>query len=184
MITNTVTVTDTIVVNSIDTVFLTVTDTVTLTDFIQDTVTSFILVRHAETTGGGADPMLSTAGEERAEELTRIMDNVSLDAIYSTNFNRTMQTANPVATDKGLSVEPYGGFDLDEVSDEILQNYSHGKVLIVGHSNTTPSFINELLGENIYAQLPETQYDNLYIISVYEKGNATVLHLKYGEPTP
>ncbi|MEZ4931358.1 MAG: histidine phosphatase family protein [Saprospiraceae bacterium] len=40
----------------------------------------------------------------RADELARIMGSLSLDAVYSTNFNRTMQTANPVATDQGLTI--------------------------------------------------------------------------------
>ena len=183
IITETVTVTDTVFVNSVDTVFLTITDTLTLTEFIQDSVTTFFLVRHAETSGSGNDPVLSSEGMERADELMRILGNVELDAIYSTNYNRTMQTASPVADDQALNVEMYGGFDLDTVSDEILTTFPSGKILVVGHSNTTPSFINELLGENTYSQLSESAYDNLFIVTVYEKGNAEVLHLKYGEPS-
>ncbi len=188
IITETVTVTDTLVVTrvdtfvvtQVDTVILTVTDTVTLTEFMQDTATTFILVRHAETAGGN-DPVLSMVGMERAEELTRIMGSLSLDAIYSTNFNRTMQTASPVAAAQGLSIQTYGGFDLDPLSDEILENYPAGKILVVGHSNTRPDFLNVLTGTNGFSQLPEMEYDNLFIMTVLEKGRAEVLHLKYGE---
>ncbi|MEZ4931359.1 MAG: hypothetical protein R2788_04405 [Saprospiraceae bacterium] len=50
IITETVTVTDTVIVTQVDTVFISLTDTVTITEFMQDTATTFILVRHAETT--------------------------------------------------------------------------------------------------------------------------------------
>lgn len=184
IITETLTLTDTVFVTNVDTVFLTITDTLTLTELVEDTAATFFLVRHAETTGTGSDPGLSTAGQERADELTRILGGVALDAVYSTDFNRTMQTASPVAADHGLNVQQYGGSDLDPLADEILENYPAGKILVVGHSNTTPSFINVLTGTNDYAQLPESQYDHLFIVTVFEKGRAEVLHLKYGVPTP
>jgi broad specificity phosphatase PhoE len=180
IITETVTVTDTVVVTQVDTVFISLTDTVTITEFMQDTATTFILVRHAETTGSGTNPNLSAAGMARADELARIMGSLSLDAVYSTNFNRTMQTASPVAADQGLTIQSYSGSNLNATADEILGNYPAGKILMVGHSNTTPDFINVLTGTNDYPQLPETEYDNLFIVTVLEKGRAEVLQLKYG----
>lgn len=180
IITETVTVTDTVVVTQIDTVFISLTDTLTITEFMQDTATTFILVRHAETTGSGTNPNLSAAGLARADELTRIMGSLSLDAVYSTNFNRTMQTASPVAADQGLTIQSYSGSNLSATADEILGDYPAGKILVVGHSNTTPDFINVLTGTNDYPQLPETEYDNLFIVTVLEKGRAEVVQLKYG----
>lgn len=180
IITETVTVTDTVVVTQVDTVFISLTDTVTITEFMQDTATTFILVRHAETTGSGTNPNLSADGMARADELARIMGSLSLDAVYSTNFNRTMQTASPVATDQGLTIQSYSGSNLSATADEILGSYPAGKILVVGHSNTTPDFINALTGSNDYPQLPETEYDNLFIVTVLEKGRAEVVHLKYG----
>jgi hypothetical protein len=38
-----------------------------------------------------------------------------------------------------------------------------------------------LVGANVYPNLPDTEYDNLFIVSVFEKGRVKVLHLKYGE---
>ncbi|MEZ4931357.1 MAG: hypothetical protein R2788_04395 [Saprospiraceae bacterium] len=61
-----------------------------------------------------------------------------------------------------------------------MGNYPAGKILVVGHSNTTPDFINVLTGTNDYPQLPETEYDNLFIVTVLEKGRAEVVQLKYG----
>ncbi len=177
----TVTVTDTITVTETIILIDTVTVLDTIIETLPDTATTFILVRHAETTGIGSNPNLSTEGETRAIELARILDNVPLEAVFSTNFNRTMQTAEPTATDKSLIVENYDPFDLDPFIDAILVNHKEGVVLVVGHSNTTPSLLNILVGANIYSDLPESEYDNLFVVTVFEKGRANVIHMKYGE---
>ena len=172
-------ITETIV--KTDTLFVTQTDTLILTELLHDTVTTFILLRHAETAGSGSNPNLSTAGQNRAEELRRIMENVELDAVFSTNFNRTLLTAQPTADDKSLTVSIYDAFNLVPFVDATLSEHHAGAVLVVGHSNTTSSILNTLVGANIYPDLPETEYDNLFVVSVFEKGRAEVVHLKYGE---
>lgn len=184
IITKTVVETDTLVVTQHDTILVMSTDTTTLTQFIQDTATSFILVRHAEKESTGTDPNLTLDGQARAEELKRILKNIPLGAVFSTNYNRTKQTAMPTATDKGLSLQTYDPAQPDPLVDGILTNHAGGAVLIVGHSNTIPDLLNFLTGSNAYPDIPDSQFDNLYIVSVYEKGKATVLHLKYGVETP
>lgn len=183
IITETVIETDTIYVVNTDTVIQHITDTLTLTEFIEDTVTTFILARHAETTGSGSDPVLNTDGQERAAELLRVLKNVSLEAVYATNFNRTKQTAQPTATDKGLTVQIYDPFSPGPLADAVLGNYKGRAVLVLGHSNTIPTLLNTLTGTNDFALIPDSQYDNLFIVSVSKKGKATVVHLKYGKPS-
>src|SRR5690606_21155065 len=166
--TETITVIDTI----------TITDTVTVIETIvetaPDTTTTFILVRHAETTGGGSNPNLSPEGQIRAEELRHILANVPLDAIFSTNFNRTIQTATPVATASGLTIQTYDPFAPDVLIDLALQTYHNGIILIVGHSNTVPAFVNTLVGAEVYDDFEETEYGNLMIVYAAEKGRAQV----------
>jgi broad specificity phosphatase PhoE len=180
IITEIVTVTDTIVITEtlIDTVV--VIDTVSVIETVHDTATTFILVRHAETMGSGSNPFLSGTGQARADELQRILSNVPLNAVYSTNFNRTMLTAQPTAADQGLNVTNYDAFSLDPFIDNVLDAHQEGVVLVVGHSNTTPSLLNKLVGANTYSDLPESEYDNLYVVYVFEKGRAKVVHMKYG----
>ena len=180
IITNTIIERDTLVINQIDTVLITISDTIRLTEFLSDTATSFILVRHAETAGGGSNPDLSTAGLLRAEELKRVLEQVSIAAVYSTNFRRTRNTAMAVANDQSLSVITYDPFNLTELVSNVLAEHLGKTVLVVGHSNTTPSLINELLGENQFQTLGENEYDNLFIVSKYND-HADVKHLKYGE---
>ncbi len=184
VITKTVVEKDTITITATDTVFVNLTDTVSLTEFIHDTAMTFILVRHAETTGSGSNPNLSADGLERAEELVRVLKNIGIDGVYSTDFNRTQQTALPVATDKSLSVNTYNPSALNGFADTVLENHHGQIVLVVGHSNTTPDLLNILTGTNDFSDLPETQYDNFFVATVFEKGRAQVVHLKYGKPTP
>lgn len=184
IITHTIIETDTLVINHYDTVVVTLTDTLTLTEFLNDTATTFILVRHAETTGSGSNPDLSADGLLRAAELARVLKNVPLDAAYSTNLLRTSKTAQPTVADQSLTLETYDGFTLNPVVDAVLANHRGGAALVVGHSNTTPSLLNLLTGTTDYSNIPETQYDNLYVVTVFEKGRAQVTHLKYGKATP
>lgn len=172
-----ITVNDTLVVVNTDTIIISTTDTI----FIEEEAssTNFILVRHAETTGGGSDPVLSAEGMERAEKLAGILSELDIDRVYSTNYNRTMDTAQPTADNQGLEITNYGGFDQQAVTNDILENVNGGKVLIVGHSNTTPNFLNVLTGTSDYPNLPENAYDNLFIVNVKSKGDSEVITLKY-----
>ena len=174
-----ITATDTLVVTELDTIFQT--DTVTLTEVIKDTLTTFILVRHAETTGIGSDPDLSVEGLARAAALTTALESLDLSAVFSTDLQRTLQTAEVVANDQSLPVETYEPFVLDPLVDDVLENHHQGSVLVVGHSNTTPSLLNLLVGAETYDLIPEEDYNNLFVVSVFEKGRAEVTHLKYGE---
>lgn len=184
IITETIVKTDTLIVTQIDTVVVQITDTITLTQWIKDTGTTFILLRHAETTGTGADPGLSAAGQKRADELVRVLGAVPLQAIYSTNFNRTRQTVQPLAAQIGAGIQTYSAFAYDQLIDKVLNEQGHGTVVVVGHSNMVPELLNVLIGANAYSQLSESQYDNLFIATVLEKGRAQVVHLRYGDPTP
>lgn len=172
------TVTDTLVI--VDT--LVVVDTLTIIDVqtIPDTATTFILVRHAETSGAGSNPNLSAVGQTRATELNRILSNINLNAVYSTNFNRTLQTAQPTATGKGLTITQYDPFAPNTLIDNVLLSFPEGVVLVVGHSNTIPAMLNAMVGSNVFTDIPESEYDNLYIVHVSERGKAKVTHLKYG----
>ena len=162
---------------------LTVIDTLTLIDTVfqtlEDSSTTFILVRHAETTGSGSNPNLSVDGQARATRLSHMLDKVNLNAVYSSNFKRTTQTAQPTATAKALSVTIYDPTDPGNIASQVLHSYPLGAVLIVGHSNTIPELLNVLVGSNAFPDISESEYDNLFIVHVTALGDATVTHLKY-----
>ena len=174
------TATDKLIIDNTDIRFANKSDAETLP--LEDELT-FFLVRHAEK-NTGKDPDLVSEGAARAELLAEVLSTVNLDAIYSTDYNRTLQTAKPTATKQDLDTQIYDGANLEEFSTDLLQNYATGKILVVGHSNTTPKLINHLIDSKEYQHLSEDQFDNLFVITFSENGEAQVLNLKYGEACP
>jgi broad specificity phosphatase PhoE len=65
-------------------------------------------VRHAEkmTDNQRKDPLL-TLKERQAQALAQLLSKKKIDAIYSTDYKRTKATAQPTATNHGLSIETY-----------------------------------------------------------------------------
>ena len=52
-------------------------------------------------------------------------------------------------------------------------------IFVAGHNNTVPAVVSALSGEN-FPTIPETEYDNMFIVTVYRFGKAKVVKLKYG----
>lgn len=128
--------------------------------------TTFILVRHAEKEGTSTDPNLTKEGEARAQALVRMFEKQHIDAIYSTNFNRTKNTVRPLADSKGLPVITYE-------REPDLAN-AKGTVVICGHSNTIPALANKLIGKDEFANFADNDFGNILIIK-----DASVTHLRY-----
>lgn len=146
--------------------------------YAQDS-TTFILVRHAETVKDGTDnPDLSKKGKRRVQKLADHLKKTRITAIYFTPYLRTQHTVKSIAKQKGLAIKEYDPFS-PNILDEILTEEQAGIVLISGHSNTTPLFVNALIGKELYQQLDESDYDNLFIVTVTEKGRGQVIQLLY-----
>lgn len=149
-----------------------------------DSPTTLILVRHAEKTADGtADPGLTRAGRQRAEQLAYVLKHMDLSAIYATPYRRTRQTAAPTASSRNMPILSYAA-DEEEFAGKAAADFAGGMVLIVGHSNTIPRLINRLIGADAYAQLPEHVYDNLFIVTIGTNGRASVVRLRFGDRTP
>lgn len=143
-------------------------------------ITTFILVRHAEKGDDGtSDPDLNAEGIERAKRLASLLKNTALDAVYSTKYKRTKSTVLPVASEKGLEVQIYESIK-PEVIEGLISKHAGGTVLIGGHSNTTPQVANFLLGKEEFRNFSESEYGNILVISLVEKGkNVKVVKLSY-----
>ncbi|MFL2603469.1 MAG: SixA phosphatase family protein [Flavobacteriaceae bacterium] len=130
-------------------------------------VTSYYLLRHAEKelrNPENKNPHLTKQGEIRALNWKNIFKHISFDNIYSTNYFRTQETARPTAEDKGIIVEKY---DPKNLYNELFKEKNKGKkILVVGHSNTTPALANLIIGKNIYTSIDESIHGNLYIINI------------------
>lgn len=138
---------------------------------LQETMTTYYFIRHAEkevSDPKNKDPQLTEAGMERAESWADILKAVDFDLIYSTNYLRTQKTAEAIANRQEKEIQNYHP---KELYNEEFQASTKGKtVLIVGHSNTNPRFVNAILGEKFYEDLPESEYGSLYIVTIAPDG--------------
>ncbi len=137
-----------------------------------------ILVRHAEK-AFGEDPDLTPEGTARANLLADMLSNTELDAVYSTDTQRTLQTARPTADSHSLKVDLYDAAELQVLSNRLARKHRGETILIVGHSNTTPAMANYLADTDALPRFNELDYGNLLIVTLPESGKARVLQLRY-----
>ncbi|MFY7671756.1 SixA phosphatase family protein [Tenacibaculum sp. MEBiC06402] len=142
----------------------------------QTETTTYYLLRHTDkvlTNKKDRDPDLTKKGYARAEYWAKVLSNIKFDLVYSTNYKRTVETARPTAKANNLKIKFY---DPRKMFDEEFQKKTKGKtVLVVGHSNTTPFFANKILGKEKYLEIDETNYTNLYIVTVTNEAKTGVL---------
>lgn len=143
-------------------------------------VTTVILVRHAEKKiePSNPDPDLTPAGEARAQELARVFANAGITKIFATQFKRTQQTAKPLSDRTGVPVTVLDAKQTDEVVKQVIASRG-GTIFVAGHNNTVPAIVSELSGEQV-PLIPESEYDNLFVVTIYRFGKAKVLKMKYG----
>ncbi len=149
--------------------------------FTQSTVTTFILIRHAEKGNDGTkDPDLSEVGKQRAESLVKLLKETKIDAIYSTAYKRTRNTVALLAQSKNLPVRSYDAAKMEEV-DAILKEFKGGTIVLCGHSNTTPAIANYLTGhKDELKTFDDGDYDNVLVVEVVERGAVSkVIWLSY-----
>lgn len=138
------------------------------------------LVRHAERAENGtSDPPLSVAGQIRVQTLKAILADAGLSSVYSTDYERTRETARPIAEATDLTILPYDPGDLGGFAEELRQ--APGRHLVVGHSNTTPDLVAALGGDPGGA-IDEMEYDRLYIVVLPPDRAPITTLLRFGEP--
>jgi phosphohistidine phosphatase SixA len=126
------------------------------------------LVRHAEKqTDGSRDPELTEAGTHRAENLASWFEDKDIRDIWSSDYKRTRDTANPSLSRLGLKLKIYDPRDLNALSETLLRNQNNA--LIVGHSNTTPELTRMLCNCDI-EDMNDSEYDRLIVISIDSSG--------------
>lgn len=127
------------------------------------------LVRHAEKEDDGTrDPELTNIGKARANNLSILLREAHIDFIYSSDYQRTTQTAQPIADQLDKDIMIYDPRDFTTLIETINQN-SGKNFLVVGHSNSTPTLANEILGEELYEQFDESDYGNIIKIAISNK---------------
>lgn len=142
--------------------------------------TTVILVRHAEkAVVQGDDPPLSDIGRKRAAALRHALEKAGVTAIYATQYQRTQQTVEPLAKSTRLSVTRIDATRTESLVAEIRRKHRGETVLIAGHSNTIPGII-KALGVAESSAIADSDYDDLFVVTVPKSGPARLLHLQYG----
>lgn len=124
---------------------------------------SIYLVRHAEKQADSKNPVLTDCGKARAELLASLLSKAHIAAIYSTSYQRTMQTARPLANLQKTVIKNYNPKHLEQFALQLKQKKENA--LVVGHSNTTP-MLAELLVKQKVASLTEQDYQYLYQVHI------------------
>src|SRR5882724_2234155 len=148
-------------------------------------VTTVIVVRHAEKNiePTNPDPDLSPAGQARAQELARMFGGAGINAIYATQFKRTQQTVKPLGDRLGLAASVVEARNTQDLIRQILTVHRGQTVFVAGHNNTAPEIV-KALGGGDFPVIPENEYDNMFIVTVYRFGRAKVVKIKYGSVSP
>ena len=143
---------------------------------------SVFVVRHAEradTASGAApmmanDPDLSDAGRARAESLATALKDAGITAVFTTQYKRTRQTAEPLAKALGIEVTVVNANDAAGLIEKVKG--ATGNVLVVGHSNTVSDVLAKL-GVANPPKVADSEYDNLFVVA--DKAKPTLLRLHF-----
>ena len=143
---------------------------------VEQKTTTYYLIRHAEKDRSdktNRNPHLTEAGLKRADNWANVLKDVKFDMVYSSDYNRTKETAAPTAKANNVEVSFY---DPRNINPEEFMAKTKGKtVLVVGHSNTTPMFTNGLIGEKKYDMIDDNNNANLYIVTVTKNAKTSTV---------
>lgn len=144
------------------------------------TEVTWLIVRHADRDGN--HDALTEAGHARAKDLAALAQVLRVSAIYSTDFQRTLGTAQPTADAGNLEIQTYREVSVDWLK-EVRQANPSGVVLIVAHSNTVGDIVSELAGVEPF-DITHDQYDLLFIVKEVIEDQikkTSLVQLNYGD---
>jgi len=128
-------------------------------------LSTYYLIRHAEKQiVNNPNPELTDEGILRAENWAVIFKDIKFDAVYSTDYLRTIGTAQPTAKSQNLDITLYQPTKMD--MKQFLKDTKGKTILIVGHSNTIPAMVNKLIGDEKYKDIEDNNFGNLYIVEI------------------
>ncbi len=136
------------------------------------------LVRHAERLDNSQDSPLSPEGKARAGRLAEMLRDARITAVYATQFQRTVETARPLAEKLGLQIRQVPAADQDALLAKLRSSGPRDRVLVVSHADRLPALM-KVLGYDQDLTLATNEYDNLFVVLPHGTGAPTVLRLRY-----
>ncbi|MBI1353100.1 MAG: hypothetical protein GC160_02055 [Acidobacteria bacterium] len=139
-----------------------------------------LLVRHAEKDGEDGDVPLSEQGHARARELARTLADAGVSAIYTSQFERNVDTAKPLAETLNIQPTVIPADDIQVLVDKLKASPAGSTTLVVSHQNKLPQLVAGLGAET--PALTPTEYDRLVVVTL-GAGKPKALTLRYGAPS-
>ena len=133
----------------------------------QETRTIY-LVRHADKVSEETDSPLSDAGRTRAKCLAKTLEDAQVQQIFTSDLQRTQQTAAPLA--EKLHLKPVA-IPLSRPDDLIgaIRSSKAGSVLVVWHDATLPRILRALGAPEI-TPIAHTEYDRFFVLTLVGEG--------------
>jgi len=145
---------------------------------VDESNTTLFLVRHADRIEN--EDALSPEGIQRAHDLKDALKNEKIDVIFTSNYERTKSTGQFLAEDLSISMTIYDASDIPALVDDIKTNYRGKRILIVGHSNTTPDAVNAFGWQPPLEHLAHDSYGDLFKLSLSPDDKLELELLKFG----
>ncbi len=140
---------------------------------------AIFLVRHAERLDNSTDSPLSEAGRTRAAHLAALLREAGIKAIYVTEFQRTAQTAQPLADLLRLPLSKIPAADPAALVARLRASDPHTRALVVSHSDRLPVLLRHL-GYTAEVTIGRDDYDDLFVVVPSDKpGGPIVMRLQY-----
>ena len=149
---------------------------------IKPLITTVYIVRHVEkdTLNKTDDPELSAEGRARAQALSQMLAKRQPAALFTTDTKRAHATLGPLATATKLEPQIYDPKRGRDLADRILKDFAGKSVVIVGHSNTVLSLIDDFGGIPPVDEIQDNEYDYLFTVRVAPGMQPTVETRGYG----
>jgi len=127
-------------------------------------VRTVFFVRHADKASDETDAPLSEAGRQRAVCLANMLSDAHIEQIFTSDLQRTQQTAAPVA--EKLHINPIA-IPLSQPSRliEAIRSSKASNVLVVWHDQTLPKILRSLGAPEI-TPIAHTEYDRFFILTL------------------
>jgi len=137
-----------------------------------------ILVRHAEKIDSSKDPSLSETGQARARSLAVLLARAEVAAVYASEYQRTRQTAEPLAAALNLPVQSFPAADSAGLAERLRTLHSDDVVLVVGHSDTLPDLM-KLLGHPAVETIEDDDFGSVFVLVPRSGQPPLVVRLRY-----
>lgn len=127
-------------------------------------IRTIFLVRHADKISDETDAPLSEEGHRRAECLVNMLADTHIQQIFTSDLQRTQQTAGPLA--EKLNLKPVA-IPLSR-PDQLVNAIRLGKaanVLVVWHDATLPKILHAL-GAPAITPIAHKEYDRFFILKL------------------